>query len=329
MELAVVVPAHNAVENLTLCLRAIASSDRKPDQLIVADDGSSDSQVKALAEQFQATYIAVPNGPAGPARARNLGVEQTSADIVVFIDSDVVVHPNTFALIEKKFTDNTEVDALFGSYDDDPAVKTVVSRYKNLLHHFVHQNGHAEATTFWAGCGAVRRSAYLAVNGFDDSFSRPSIEDIDLGLRLSDAGYRIRLYPDIQVQHLKHWTLAGMVKTDIFSRAVPWTRLMAQRGQGIKNDLNTKMVHRISALVVLLLLVTATLMLFGYKMQFVFLGLLLVYLLLDGKLFAFLYRTGGLSLAAGGAALHFIYYLYSSITFVLVSARNRFVKPSS
>ena len=59
----------------------------------------------------------------------------------------------------------------------------MVSQYRNLLHHFVHQHGHAEASTFWAGCGAIRRAAFDAVGGFDAArFPRPSIEDIELGL---------------------------------------------------------------------------------------------------------------------------------------------------
>ena len=49
------------------------------------------------------------------------------------------------------------VETLFGSYDDDPPAPGLVSRYKNLLHHHVHQNGRPDASTFWAGCGAIRR----------------------------------------------------------------------------------------------------------------------------------------------------------------------------
>ena len=94
--------------------------------------------------------------------------------------------------------------AVFGSYDDAPAAAGLVARYKNLYHHYVHQRSGASAQSFWAGCGAVRRSAFLAVGGFDEErYPRPSIEDIELGYRLTDAGYRIRFRPDLMVKHLK------------------------------------------------------------------------------------------------------------------------------
>ena len=84
----------------------------------------------------------------------------------------------------------------------------MVSQYRNLLHHFVHQEGNPEASTFWAGCGAVRRAAFDAVAGYDEArFRRPSIEDIELGYRLRRAGYRIRLDRDLQCTHLKRWRL--------------------------------------------------------------------------------------------------------------------------
>ena len=318
MEVAVVVPAHNAVGYLERCLKAIVSSMRKPDQLIVVDDGSTDSAVMQTVKKFDARYVRVSNGPCGPAFARNLGVGQTNADILLFIDSDVVVDIDTIGRVEQEFIQNNAIDALFGSYDDDPAVKTIVSRYKNLLHHYVHQNGKSEASTFWAGCGAVRRRAYLAVGGFSESFARPSIEDIDLGMRLVSAGYRIKLCPDIQVKHLKHWTLTGMIKTDIFSRAAPWTRLLSERSEGVANDLNTKMIHRVSALIMLLLLFFVFLMLAGYKTAHLVAILALIYLIIDYRLWVFFFRKGGMALAVGSALLHGLYYVYSSAMYVVV-----------
>ena len=75
-----------------------------------------------------------------------------------------------------------------------PRLQGVVSQYRNLLHHFVHQHGNSEASTFWAGCGAIRRSVFEEMGGFDEQrFPTPSIEDIELGYRLRQAGHRILL----------------------------------------------------------------------------------------------------------------------------------------
>jgi GT2 family glycosyltransferase len=66
------------------------------------------------------------------------------------------------------------------------------------MHHFLHQHSNREATTIWAGCGAIRREVFLKLGGFNETCARPSIEDIELGLQLRHAGYYIRFCPDVK-----------------------------------------------------------------------------------------------------------------------------------
>ena len=87
------------------------------------------------------------------------------------------------------------------------------------------------ATTFWSGCGAVRRSLFLDMGGFDESYARPCIEDIELGARLTRSGHAIVLRKSMQVTHLKKWTFWSMLKSDIWDRAVPWTNLVLREGK--------------------------------------------------------------------------------------------------
>jgi GT2 family glycosyltransferase len=156
-------------------------------------------------------------------------------------------HPDTLGRIKTYLENAPEVAALFGSYDADPSGPGLVSRYKNLLHHYIHQHGLTEASTFWAGCGAVRLNVFMAIGGFDESYLSAAIEDIELGARLRRGGYRIRLCPDIQVTHLKHWTFVSLLSADIFHRAVPWSRLILRQGDW-PWDLNVDARSRLSAL---------------------------------------------------------------------------------
>lgn len=326
LKIAVVVPTYNGGTDLTACLQALASSTLTPHCVVVVDDGSTDGVAKLEASRHDFNYVRVEDGPTGPARARNIGVASCDSDVVLFVDSDVVVTADSIQQIHDHFTNHPEVDALFGSYDSKPAVETMVSRYKNLLHHFVHQNSNRDASTFWAGFGAVRRNAFISVNGFDEAFNKPCIEDIDLGLRLSQAKFKIELCPEIQVKHLKHWTLPGLIRTDIFSRAVPWTKLMIAGDTGLKNDLNVRNEHRLSALVCILLSISVFAMLLGYNTTTVSIILSLLYLFLDRNLFRFFFRTGGVKLTLGASILHYLYYLYASTTFVLVHLVSYFQK---
>jgi GT2 family glycosyltransferase len=227
--MSVVIPAYQSARHLTRCLEALGASTRLPLESLVVDDGSTDGG-GSVAERYGAKVLRVPDGPRGPAVARNLGAAHALGDVVLFLDADVAVHPDTVAKVAEVFDAHPDVAAVFGSYDDRPADPSMVSQYRNLLHHYVHQRGRQEASTFWAGCGAVRCDVFRTVGGFDERYTHPSIEDIELGGRLRDGGYRVWLRPEIQVTHLKRWSLGAMIRSDIVDRAIPWTRLILARG---------------------------------------------------------------------------------------------------
>jgi glycosyltransferase involved in cell wall biosynthesis len=189
----------------------------------------------------------------GPAAARNAGADAAAGKYLVFIDADVRVHPDTLAHLARTFATDETVDAVFGSYDAMTSAPNFVSHYKNLFHHYVHQSSHEEASTFWSGCGAIKRSVFLDVGGFDPEFERPTVEDIELGIRLRKAGHRIVLNKQVLVIHAKKWTLLGMIRSDIWDRAIPWTRVIL-RERSLPNDLNLAWPQRFSALFALGLL---------------------------------------------------------------------------
>jgi GT2 family glycosyltransferase len=245
----VIVPAYNAAPDLRLCLAAVRAGDLQPVELLVADDGSTDATA-AVAREFGAVVIST-GGPLGPARARNLAARHASGPILVFFDADVVPHAATVGKLGAALEADAELDAIIGAYDDAPACGDFLSQYKNLQHCFIHRTGLRTASTFWTGCGAVRREVFLAHGGFLESYAKPSIEDVEFGTRLVRAGRRIVLDPSIQVKHLKRWTFRGLLKTEIFQRAVPWTELILREGR-LPNDLNLAGSQRLSAAAALL-----------------------------------------------------------------------------
>lgn len=180
----------------------------------------------------------------GPAAARNAGSAIAAGDVIVFVDADVAVKPDVFEHLREHFADPA-VDAVFGSYCDRPHAPGVVSGFRNLLHHYVHQNGAGPAETFWTGLGAIRRELLLSAGGLDDGLRY--LEDLELGRRLSARGARILLDPAVQGTHLKGYDLHAMVRTDLKERAIPWVRL-ALEGRATHTALNAGGRHRASAL---------------------------------------------------------------------------------
>jgi len=194
----------------------------------------------------------------GPAYARNLGANAAVGEILLFLDADVCVKSDTLARIRADFEHDPELDALIGSYDTEPSSPDFVSQYRNLMHCFVHQTGSEQASTFWSGCGAIRREIFLEHSGFSVSYERPAIEDIELGYRLIRAHRKIMLDHDLLVKHLKRWTFWSLLKTDILDRGIPWTELILRDGT-MPNDLNLQLSQRVSvALVFVLIALAAT-----------------------------------------------------------------------
>ena len=284
MKLTAIVPATDAPATLGRVVAAIEAATAGPDEVIV---------------------VTQP-GHEGPAAARNLGAGRAAGDVLVFVDSDVVVHPDVFERIRAAFDAKPDLAAVFGSYDDRLADADSVSAFRNMLHREVHTTSAGEATTFWAGLGAVRRDVFLGVGGFDPiRYPEPAIEDIELGLRLNDAGCRIVLDPEIQGTHLKRWSLAQMVRTDLLSRGAPWVALMVERRE-MPTALNLGWRHRFSALASVGM-VAAGLRGRG-RAAAAALGAVVI---LNGSLYRRLWEVGGPRLALPAPALHVVHHLTS------------------
>jgi hypothetical protein len=238
-------------------------------------------------------------------------------DYLLFLDADCVVQPDTLALIVDTFRTDPGLEALFGSYDDSPDAPNFMAQYKNLFHHYVHQHGREEASTFWTGCGAIRRARFLTLGGFDiQRYRRPSIEDIELGYRLKRAGGRIRLAKNVQVKHLKAWSFPAVLKSDIFDRGIPWTRLIL-RDRVFSRDLNLQTHNRVSVVATYGLLLSLAISLFQPQGLTATLGLVLLLLILNLDLYRFFYQRRGLVFSLRVIPLHWLYYFYNAISFGL------------
>ena len=321
-----IVPVHNGERHIAQSLQALGKSIFKSYEIIVVDDASTDNTVD-ICLSFGAKVLRLQS-QSGPASARNAGAKEAAGEIVLFIDADVVTTDETIGRVAKAFQDNPDISALFGSYDDSPSAPDFLSQFRNLLHHFVHQRSGSDAKTFWAGCGAVRRDVFFELNGFDGSrFERPSIEDIELGYRMTDRGYKILLDKGLQVKHLKEWGWSSMLRTDIFSRAVPWSRLIIE-SKSMPGDLNLSVSDRISTLLTGALIVFTTLLLLGILNIYnapglekfsilAILGTIAGLIYINRDLYGFFLKKKGVKFTLMAIPVHFLFYFYSGAAFTV------------
>jgi glycosyltransferase involved in cell wall biosynthesis len=318
----VIVPARNAETLLARTLGALRDSDFPVDhwELIVVDDGSSDDTA-AVAAQYADTVVKLGQRAFGPAYARNRGFDVARGEYVLFVDADVIVAPDTLRRFATVLRSEPDVGAVFGSYDDTPEHPGFISQYRNLLHHYVHQQNRGDVETFWAGAGMVRRTVFEDAGMYDEwHYPKPQIEDIELGGRIRRLGHRIRLEPDIQVKHLKRWTFAGVMRTDLQDRGIPWARLLAHRGAMLsQGTLNLKWTEKLNTILVWLsiaaFLVAALLR--DYRPLLVTAACLVTALIISLPLLRFFLRTRGVLFALGVVPIHLLYYLLNGISFGL------------
>jgi cellulose synthase/poly-beta-1,6-N-acetylglucosamine synthase-like glycosyltransferase len=316
-----VVPAFNAERTIGTCLQAISALWPAVAEVIVYVDGASD-RTKEIAAACNARVICNEGAPLGPAHARSVAAAHARSDLLLFVDADVVVAAESLRQLVAALADG-EVVAAFGSYDDRQASRGSISQYANLRHHFFHQYSAREATTFWTGIGLIDRRVFMALGGFDAAaFAYPSIEDIELGVRLVAAGYRITLVPEAVGTHCKEWNLWRLWYVDIVRRAYPWSCLIAD-GRTAGADLNVATGERITALFALAVL---GFLLLGIAMPTLLLGAVTaatVYIVRNRSFFGFLAARVSLPGLFVSVLMHWSYHCYGSLTFTLTIAMTK------
>ena len=209
-----VVPVRNGSRTLGSCLEALREAGDDTVEIIVVDDDSDDESPQ-IAERYADRTIRLKSC-AGAASARNVGAESSGGDIIVFVDSDVIVPETAFENLRKSFRSLDSPDAVQGIYALHCPYENAASQYKNIYYHFIWTHLVKDpwlnsAASFFL---AVRRSVFQKIGGFDPRIVMPTVEDAEWGHRFVHEGYRILQNREIEVVHVRKYTLLGLVRYD-------------------------------------------------------------------------------------------------------------------
>ncbi len=309
----IVIPFHRNLaqlsESLPAARRALPNA-----QILIAADGALED-CRPLAREFNAQVITIA-GPMGPAVARNRAAAKATGDVLIFVDADVVSAPDALAGMCRLLEQQPDVAAIFGAYDHDPAERNFMSQYKNLSHACIHESGNPEASTFWAGLGAIRTDVFRQVGGFDERFARPSVEDIELGYRVRKAGFRIRLDPRFRGKHLKRWTTWNSIVTEVKFRGIPWTQLIHRYG-ALTNDLNTRSALRLSVALSYVLLASGMATAIWPLAALVAVAALAVLIAINRGYYAWFVKQRGWRFTLQVIPAHVLHHLCNGMSFVV------------
>jgi glycosyltransferase involved in cell wall biosynthesis len=229
MKISVIIPTYNGAATLEQCLEAVFRSDYGDYEVIVVDDCSTDATPQ-IAARFPCRVICHERNR-GAAAAKNTGAAAALGDVVFFIDSDVLVRPDTLSLVAEDLQDPT-VDAVVGLLDKAMPYPEFPSQFKNLWMHYTYARLPEYVGVFYTSAAAARKAVFQALGGFDPHYTGPSVtEDIELGMRLLTEGYRVRLDKRLQVMHLKRYTLGSLILTDI-ARSAGLTKTLIRNKLG-------------------------------------------------------------------------------------------------
>jgi len=330
LRLSVVIPVHNSAPTLDASVRAAVAAAGPNDEIILADDGSTDGCVASL-DPLLLDAVTVVTSPVNIGRGpiRNLGVESSTGEILVFIDSDVAIERTALERMRTAFATDADRVALIGSYDDHPGDPGVVSQYRNLLHHHTHHTHGDTATHFWTGIGAIRPEVFLAAGGLDTRRWARHLEDVEFGHRLIDAGYTIDVMPEICGTHYKRFTVRSMIRTDLRHRAIPWSHLMLADGFRL-DPFVVSPVQVLSGAFVALALVSLAIMPFALHAGWIMLSAVIAFVLVNASLWRTLTAARGPVFAALCVPLHLLETAISGFGFVVAVGQRlrRAVLPS-
>ena len=311
-----IIPVYNGGEAFEQCLRSVQGLVPPVAECIVVDDGCSDgSSERARAAGAQVVSTTRPRS--GPALARNLGAQFASGEWLFFLDADCSLHPNALEVALRHIEAHPQVVALVGSYDTQPTAPNLLSQYKNLAHHLMHQSAPEEGFTMWGACGLICREVFWQMGGFDERYGRPCIEDIELGYRLAEKGHRIRMCPDLMVTHHKVWRPWGLLRTEVADRAIPWSQLILSRGR-MDNALNIDRRSRMRVALSGLLPILALGGIWWPPAWWLLMAGVGFLLKLDWPLLARLARLRGVGFSLRVLPWHWFSHFYSGVSFALV-----------
>jgi len=280
--ISVVVPVYNNAAFIGKCIEGIRASRYDNYEIIIVDDASSDNTVE-IVEKFDVNLIKLKKRESAN-YCRNIGADEAKGDILLFMDSDVVVEPETLGEVAKIFSEG-KLDAIVGVYSVSDDYENLISRYKNLWIRYSYIISDASVDWIFGAISAIKKNVFLQVKGFNrDLHSQNGTDDLELGKRLASENYAIEINEKIEGKHLRHFTLGALLKNDF--RRSRWFVALAKDFNGIKNSLKEgfvniypKFILSTALSIPMLLLLVGSL--FYCAAAAAFLGLFLVFLFLN------------------------------------------------
>jgi glycosyltransferase involved in cell wall biosynthesis len=297
----VIVPCYNSGATIESSLKAIRSSNFPVSELIVVDDHSGDDTARLAG--FYADKVIHLDVNRGSGNARQIGVTQSTGEILCFVDSDIVIRPDTISQIVRFLSENPSVDAVTGRLAKHHPNDNFSSQYKNLYMHYIFGLLPERVSFIFGSLWGMRRSAVLR-----ESCDMRYTPDTEYGQQLFQSGKTIAFSRDLDAVHLKKYTFWSLVVNDfrvpfswaqLFMRFKGWKQL-GKNKTGFAHSPKEQLFSVCLAPIIFLLTVTAF---FAAAANLWLYPLLIIWLILNFQFLAFLHSEKGVLFSLKSAVM--------------------------
>jgi len=226
----VVIPVSSTKPAVACVGALVESSIRSEIEIVVVSDGVAEDELSEALSPYEVKFVnAATARNAGV--ARNQGARGFGGDILVFLDSDVIVEKQSLEKLVACIR-NGEADAVVGTYSHNVDCLNFWEAYKQLYvsNAYSRRRGYLYGE-FWTALSAIRNCVFRELNGFSTMFAGATGEDTELGHRLSRLGYRVLAVPEAKGRHLKRLDFVALVQNDFRKGIKSFHLLLTNKGR--------------------------------------------------------------------------------------------------
>ena len=204
IKFSIIIPVYNRPDEVAELLESLSKQTDKGFEVLVIEDGSKvpcEEVCKKYEKALDLKYYFKPNS--GRSETRNYGIERATGDWFIIYDSDVIVPPQYIATVRAELEKNTEVDCYGGPDAADASFSDVQKAINYSMTSIMTTGGIRGATKNKAKFSprsfnmGISRRCFETVGGYKNMIG----EDIDLSIRIQQAGFKTTLIPEAYVYH--------------------------------------------------------------------------------------------------------------------------------
>jgi glycosyltransferase involved in cell wall biosynthesis len=207
----VLIPCYNRANDIEKVIRSVQNQTHAVEEIIVVDDASTDQSISVI--QKCGVKLICHEANQGPAIARNTAFSASSGEIVIFIDSDAIADQRMIENIMSVYENSTENERLggVGGRGIEAFSEGIANQWRSLHARQDHGEVSKRDVAYLFGlCCSYPREVFSQVGGFDRFYPKNAGEDLDIGIRIHRAGYRLAYTPAAFIYHQHRDTLESL-----------------------------------------------------------------------------------------------------------------------